>query len=125
MAVSDCCSSLGKTFLSVFQMEESDEPDVAEASVALLTVVNSEDSNQVNLASYAIVLESDIVASDLPTLVDAFVMLFGLMYALHLSYPKGLTHTFDFIQTVLMGLDDGKPLKPKLLSLKNDLTAPV
>lgn len=99
-------------------MEESDEPDVAEASVALLTVVNSTRS------SYAIVLEGDIVARDLPTLTDAFQILFGLVYALHLSYPKGMTHTFEFIQTVLMGLDDGKPLKPKLQSLKNDLTAP-
>uniref|UniRef100_A0A3P8SLL5 PB1 domain-containing protein n=1 Tax=Amphiprion percula TaxID=161767 RepID=A0A3P8SLL5_AMPPE len=50
------------------------------------------------------------------------VMLFALIYALHLSYPKELSNTFDFIQKVLMGLEDGK-LRPRVLSLKNDLLA--
>uniref|UniRef100_A0A3B4GB81 Uncharacterized protein n=1 Tax=Pundamilia nyererei TaxID=303518 RepID=A0A3B4GB81_9CICH len=59
---------------------------------------------------------------DFPTLADAFLVIFGLTYALHLSYPKCLANTFDFIQKVLMGLEDGK-LKPKVLSLKNDLLA--
>ena len=57
---------------------------------------------------------------DLPTFADTFVMLFALIYALHLSYPKTLANTFDFVQKVLMGLDDGK-LKPKVLTLKNEL----
>lgn len=59
--------------------------------------------------------------NDLHRLADAIMLLFGLIYALHLSYPKQLIHTSDFIQKVLMGLDDGKMLKPRLLFLKNDL----
>uniref|UniRef100_A0A672N6N1 Uncharacterized protein n=1 Tax=Sinocyclocheilus grahami TaxID=75366 RepID=A0A672N6N1_SINGR len=61
-----------------------------------------------NPASTAIVVEDDVVMSDIPRFADAFVLLFGLIYAF-------------FIQKVLMGLDDGKPLKPCLLRLKNDL----
>uniref|UniRef100_A0A3Q3L9J2 Uncharacterized protein n=1 Tax=Labrus bergylta TaxID=56723 RepID=A0A3Q3L9J2_9LABR len=67
----------------------------------------------------AVVLEGNTVV-DFPTFSDAFVMLFALIYGLHLSYPKDLANTFDFIQKVLMGLEDGK-LKPRVLSLKNDL----
>ena len=59
---------------------------------------------------------------DLPTFADAFVMLFALIYALHLSYPKALANTFEFTQKVLMGLDDEK-MKPRVLSLKNAILA--
>uniref|UniRef100_A0A3Q3SLA9 Uncharacterized protein n=1 Tax=Mastacembelus armatus TaxID=205130 RepID=A0A3Q3SLA9_9TELE len=72
-------------------------------------------------ASIAIVVEDDLVMSDNPRFADAFALLFELMYALHLDYPRKLIHTFTFIQKVLMGLDDGKPLKPCLYSLKNNL----
>ena len=66
-------------------------------------------------------LEGNII-TDFPTYAEAFAMLFALIYALHLSYPKALANTFDFTQKVLMGLDDGK-LKPRVLSLRNDLLA--
>lgn len=68
-----------------------------------------------------IVLESKMVV-EFPTYAEAFVMLFALIYAMHLNYPKALANTFDFVQKVLMGLDDGK-LKPRVLTLKNELLA--
>ncbi|XDV25460.1 hypothetical protein PO909_029376 [Leuciscus waleckii] len=74
-----------------------------------------------NPARTAVVVEDEFVLSDIPTFPEAFVLLFGLMYALHLDYPRKLIHTFTFIQKMLMGLDDGKPLKPCLLNLKNEL----
>ena len=72
-------------------------------------------------ASIAIVVEDELVMSNIPRLAESFALLFGLMYVLHLDYPRKHIHTFTFIQKVLMGLDDGKPLKPCLLNLKNDL----
>ncbi len=60
------------------------------------------------------------MVNDFPTLAHAFVMLFGLTYALDLSSPKEWDNTFDFTQKVLMGLEDGK-LRPRVLSLKNEL----
>uniref|UniRef100_A0A3Q3LZS4 Uncharacterized protein n=1 Tax=Mastacembelus armatus TaxID=205130 RepID=A0A3Q3LZS4_9TELE len=68
-------------------------------------------------ASIAIVVEDDLVMSDIPRFADAFALLFGLMYALHLDYPRKLTYTFTLIQKVLLGLDNGKPLKPCLYLL--------
>ncbi|CAB1350982.1 unnamed protein product [Coregonus sp. 'balchen'] len=64
--------------------------------------------------------QSEVVVIDLPRLLDAFLVMFGLIYALHLSYPKELSNTFEFIQKILLGLEDGK-LKPRLQALNNYL----
>lgn len=110
-------------FSHAFQTEEVDEPDIADSAVALVSMVNGDSSStaQFDPAGIAIVLEGDIVLRDISRLAEAFLLMFGLIYALHLNYPKELTHTFNFIQKVLLGLDDSKPLAPRLLSLKNDL----
>ena len=69
----------------------------------------------------SIVLEDQVVMSH-RSWPDSLVILFGLIYALHLSYPEKLGGFFDFIQVVLLNLDDGrKQLKPKLLALRNEL----
>uniref|UniRef100_A0A3B3IFV2 Uncharacterized protein n=1 Tax=Oryzias latipes TaxID=8090 RepID=A0A3B3IFV2_ORYLA len=73
----------------------------------------------VHYIKIVVVLEGNTII-DVPSLADGFVILFALIYAFHLAYPKTLVNTFDFIQNVLMGLEDEK-LKPKGLSLKNDL----
>lgn len=52
---------------------------------------------------------------DLP---QAMCLLFGLIYALDLNYPKSLANTFDFIQRVLMSMGQNS-LKTKLQSLAN------
>uniref|UniRef100_A0A668UQS2 Uncharacterized protein n=1 Tax=Oreochromis aureus TaxID=47969 RepID=A0A668UQS2_OREAU len=93
--------------------------------VALLTVVTDGASQtspvHFTSSSMAVVVEGDLVLRDIPGFSDAFALLFGLIYALHLDYPRKLVHTFTFVQKIFMGLDDGKPLKPCLHALKNDL----
>ncbi|XP_065813779.1 sterile alpha motif domain-containing protein 3-like isoform X2 [Labrus bergylta] len=98
----------------------SDELQIDNIPVGLLLIsATSTDAAVFCPEKVAVVLEGNTVV-DFPTFSDAFVMLFALIYGLHLSYPKDLANTFDFIQKVLMGLEDGK-LKPRVLSLKNDL----
>lgn len=68
-----------------------------------------------------IVLENQVVMS-LRFWTDGLVVLFGLVYSLHLSYPEKLSSFFELIQVVLLDLDDGrKQLKPKLQVLRNEL----
>lgn len=104
------------------QLEESDEPDITVSPLGLVMEV-TENTGPVcfNPARTAVVVEDEFVLSDIPAFPEAFVLLFGLMYALHLDYPRKLIHTFTFMQKMLMGLDDGKALKPCLLNLKNEL----
>lgn len=79
---------------------------------------------QLNPDSIFVVIEDGIVVRSLPRLADALLLLFGLIYALHLDYPKKLIHTFTFVQKTLLCLDDNRPLKP-CLSLKNELFSNV
>ncbi|KAK6293328.1 hypothetical protein J4Q44_G00356540 [Coregonus suidteri] len=102
-------------------VDDMDEPDLGDASVVLLTTVSDDATSPVHYhpVRVSVVLEGDVVVN-LPRLADAFLVMFGLIYALHLSYPKGLTNTFEFTQKILLGLDDSK-LSPKLQTLKNEL----
>ncbi|XP_041858288.1 uncharacterized protein LOC121650699 [Melanotaenia boesemani] len=110
------------SFLKTWNAGQSDEPYIEDIPLGLVLVgASSTDATLFSPEKVALVLESNMII-DLPTLADAFAVLFGLIYALHLSYPKTLANTFDFTQKVLMGLEDGK-LKPKVLSLKNELLA--
>ncbi|KAI7807092.1 uncharacterized protein LOC130557465 [Triplophysa rosa] len=99
----------------------SDEPLLLDVAVVLLTVVTENDRSPVHFqpVKISVVIESEIVVS-LSRFADAFLVMCGLIYALHLSYPRGLTNTFEFTQKNVLGLEGGK-LSPKLQSLKNDL----
>ncbi|XP_052427891.1 uncharacterized protein LOC128021448 isoform X2 [Carassius gibelio] len=64
-----------------------------------------------------VVLEGVEVLQNLPSVTLGCVMLFGLIYALNLNYPKDLKCTFEAFQKILMELDTTK-LSPKVQGLK-------
>uniref|UniRef100_A0A1A7XCJ9 Si:ch211-155i14.1 n=1 Tax=Iconisemion striatum TaxID=60296 RepID=A0A1A7XCJ9_9TELE len=112
-------------FFKTCNADTLDETNLTDTPVGLLTVVadGSAQTSTVHFSpsSMAVVVEGDLVMRDIPRFSDAYALLFGLIYALHLDYPRKLVHTFTFVQKVFMGLDDGKPLKPSLHALKTDL----
>uniref|UniRef100_A0A3B4Y0K2 PB1 domain-containing protein n=1 Tax=Seriola lalandi dorsalis TaxID=1841481 RepID=A0A3B4Y0K2_SERLL len=71
-----------------------DEMETTDTPLALLSVVpDSTGSISFSPENISIVIEDEVVMSELPRLADAFVVLLGLIYALHLDYPrKKLTH---------------------------------
>ncbi|XP_041951033.1 uncharacterized protein LOC121711464 isoform X2 [Alosa sapidissima] len=116
------CVKMLLDFFKTWNAEDIDLPDLSDTTVAVLIVSNDTVSLvKFGPAIHSIVLEGDIVVCDIAQMTEAFILLFGLIYALHLQYPKKLSYTFNFIQKVVMGLDDLKRLPPRLLSLKNDL----
>lgn len=78
------------------------------------------DALHLESSNIAIILEGTIVMDDIESHDQALCLVFGLIYALHLDYPKTLKNTFDFIQRVMLSLGVGN-LRPKLQSLKNAL----
>ncbi len=64
-----------------------------------------------------VVIEGVKLLHHLKSISFGLVMLFGLIYALNLSYPQSLKFTFEFFQKVLMNLD-GSKLSPKVQALK-------
>ncbi|KAL0148628.1 hypothetical protein M9458_056068, partial [Cirrhinus mrigala] len=61
----------------------------------------SPSSLHLNPASFKII-EGEVVMESIKDLPKAMCLLFGLTYALHLSYPKPMKNTFQFIQQVLV-----------------------
>ncbi|XP_030580944.1 uncharacterized protein LOC115777240 [Archocentrus centrarchus] len=71
-------------------------------------------------ASLNIIIEGEVVMDNIQDLPKAVCLLFGLAYAMHLSYPISMKFTFQFIQQVFLELGHVE-LKPKLQTLKNQL----
>lgn len=69
-----------------------------------------------------IVIEGIEVLTDMGSVIMGFIMLFGLIYALDLSFPDNLKYTFEFFQKVIMNLD-GHKLNAKIQQLKLKLFA--
>ncbi|KAK1883117.1 General transcription and DNA repair factor IIH helicase subunit XPD, partial [Dissostichus eleginoides] len=92
-------------------VEQSDDPDIEDIAVGLLMIsARSTDTTLFCPERIAVVIEGNRVI-ELPTLADAFILLFALTFALHLSYPKDLANTLNFTQKVLMGLDELEELE--------------
>lgn len=100
--------------------EDAEGPDLSTTPVALLSKVSVGEGRRVNYGNkVSIVLEGQEIVT-LGNFTEAFLVMFGLMYTLHPSYPKDLKLTFEFVQKILLGLDDSK-LSPRLQTLKNNL----
>ena len=99
-----------------------EELDLSNVTMALLSKVRDGVASPVsyNHDTVSVVLEGEEVIK-VANFPEAFLVMFGLIYALNLTYPKTMRLTFEFVQKLVVGLDDGK-LSPKLLSLRNDLT---
>lgn len=108
-------------------MQNSDATvDFTQVPVGVVTVIPEESQqpgpNALHLepSSIGVILEGNLVMDDIESHAQAICLIFGLIYALHLDYPKSLKNTFDFIQRVMLNLGVGN-LRPKLQSLKNAL----
>ncbi|KAL2078046.1 hypothetical protein ACEWY4_025731 [Coilia grayii] len=111
----------------VFRSCKEADFDKHQKGAVVLLAVTEENASAVPFSPQhvTIILEDQVVLSH-RYWADALVILFGLIYALHLEYPEKLKGFFEFIQIVLLNLDDGRrQIKPKLLSLKNELELSV
>ncbi|KAL7874520.1 hypothetical protein SRHO_G00054900 [Serrasalmus rhombeus] len=104
--------------------KEEEFEEFHKGPVALVAVVDEDNVPSVipfQPLSVSVILEDQVVMSH-RSWADALVNLFGLLFALHLSYPEKLAGFFEFIQIVILNLDDGRrQLKPKLQALRNEL----
>ena len=75
--------------------------------------MDEENSTQLNPSKVGIILEGSVVMDNLANLPQAFCLLFGLIYALHLDNPKYMKNTFIFVQQVMLDLGRSE-LTPKI-----------
>lgn len=79
-------------------MQDSD----TQVPVGVLTVITEDTPPEIK--SITIILEGNIIMDEIPTTSQALFLLFSLIYALHLDYPKGMKNTVEFIQKILLNL---------------------
>lgn len=100
-------------------MQDSDTTDdFIQVPVGVLRVTTEDRRSSNN--SIAFILEGTTVMDEISPTSQALCLLFVLIYALHLDYPKVIKNTFEFIQKILLNLGKQK-LSPKLQTLKNAL----
>ncbi|XP_034055549.1 uncharacterized protein LOC117535258 [Gymnodraco acuticeps] len=104
------------SFFKEYQATASEDAkrDMANTVMGIYTLQRDVDGQQEDVG---IVIEGNIVMDNLGSVIVGFVMLLGLIYALDLSFPDNLKHTFEFMQKVVMNLD-GHKLNGKIESLK-------
>ncbi|KAJ8353407.1 hypothetical protein SKAU_G00209740 [Synaphobranchus kaupii] len=94
------------------------EADISEMTMGIYTVrMQGDGPGDGRFADVGVVLEGVEVLHNLQSISHACVMLYGLIYAHNLSYPKSLKHTFEVFQKILMELDSTK-LSPKVQALQ-------
>ncbi|XP_028666630.1 uncharacterized protein LOC114658752 [Erpetoichthys calabaricus] len=100
------------------QVTKSKELDTQGVKIMMIEMVRDEEDSG-TLDSMAVVIEDTVVVEGLPDYPTAFCVLFGLIYALNMEYPKEWKYTFETIQKVFLNL--GEQCSARTLSLKNKL----
>ncbi|KAI4872228.1 hypothetical protein NFI96_009479, partial [Prochilodus magdalenae] len=95
--------------------------DFLKLKMGILEVVKESAGPQslTSVVNVAVVLEEEVVMENLPDYTNAFILLFGLLYALNLEYSKDLKYTFEVVQKVFLHLGDECTVRVQ--SLKNKL----
>lgn len=111
----------------ILLMKDSDDDDDSfrhiEIGILLVEPEGAAVASSLHLSpsSLTVTIEGQVVMDNIEDLPKAMCPLFGLVYALHLNYPKSMKLTFQFIQQVLLALGQSE-LKPRLQTLKNQLS---
>ncbi|KAJ7990927.1 hypothetical protein DPEC_G00291960 [Dallia pectoralis] len=99
-------------------LDETSKTAIEETTVGIYVI--KDHAASVEPEDTGIVVEGVKVLWDLENVAFAVTMLFGLMYAMNLSYPVELRYTFEVFQKIFMEMN-GDKLSNKALSFKNRL----
>ena len=114
---------LKSNFNTALFFQESDPEDGATSGVAVGKLFVLKDgeapTSSAMVQNIAVILEETIVLEEVPDLPSALAYLFGLLYALNISYPKTLKYNFDTFQHLFMEI--GSDCTQHVWSLQNKL----
>lgn len=96
---------------------EEAERDIATTVMSIYTFRQNECGEADDVG---VVIEGVKVLTNVESVMQAFILLFGLIYILDLSYPENLKYTFEFVQKIIMNLD-GHKINTKIQQLKMKL----
>uniref|UniRef100_A0A8C7XNI8 Uncharacterized protein n=1 Tax=Oryzias sinensis TaxID=183150 RepID=A0A8C7XNI8_9TELE len=95
-----------KMYFFTFMDEDSINDAIEDTCVGIYVL--KEQASSAEGKDIGVVLEGIKVLQNLENVPMAVAMLFGLMYALNLSYPQNLRYTFEVLQKIIMELNEGE-----------------
>uniref|UniRef100_A0A3B4YDX4 PB1 domain-containing protein n=1 Tax=Seriola lalandi dorsalis TaxID=1841481 RepID=A0A3B4YDX4_SERLL len=107
MVIDQCWSVLNDTIHCQYLICTLAEQELERCTMAVFVIREEEDLLHPP-RDIGIVIEGVRVLNELPSLAHGCAMLFGLIYALNLSYPSEFKHTFDALQKVFMEVEPKK-----------------
>ncbi|KAJ8355310.1 hypothetical protein AAFF_G00071680 [Aldrovandia affinis] len=107
---------------ALFQQSEDSAAEDAERDIKVMGIYTIRRDGNEKPEDVGIVIEGIKVLNNFGSVIMGFIMLFGLIYALDLSFPDNLKYTFEFFQKIIMNLD-GHKLNTKIQQLKIKLFA--
>ncbi|KAJ8398188.1 hypothetical protein AAFF_G00430320 [Aldrovandia affinis] len=112
----------GQRIKAVLAIKDSDSAaEDAERDIKVMGIYTIRRDGNEKPEDVGIVIEGIKVLNN-GSVIMGFIMLFGLIYALDLSFPDNLKYTFEFFQKIIMNLD-GHKLNTKIQQLKIKLFA--
>ena len=100
----------------MFQETVSKDDVTLKSDLHIAVIGNVVDPNDI-----VIILEGSIAMEGITDFGEAMILLMELIYALDLQYPQKCETTFDFIQKVIIKLDETEEKKPKVQTLRRKL----
>ncbi|XP_071356849.1 uncharacterized protein [Trachinotus anak] len=83
------------------------ERELQQCTMAVFVIREDEDPLKPP-CDIGIIIEGVEVLKELPSVAHGCALLFGIIYALNLSYPGELKHTFDALQKIFMEIEPKK-----------------
>ena len=114
-----CRHSINIAILYFLQSTEALDHHKFATKMGIIEVVSSNSSTSRSLSNgvnVAIVLEEEVVLENMGDFVSAFIVLFGLLYALNMEHNKDLKCTFEFIQKVFLKMGTECSKRVQILS---------
>ncbi|KAL7825962.1 hypothetical protein SRHO_G00337000 [Serrasalmus rhombeus] len=105
-----------------FKEYESTEEAEGDITATVMGIYSIKSQGHQEPDDVGVVIEGIKVMNNISTVINAFIVLFGLIYALDLAYLDSMKYTFEFVQKILMNLD-GHKLNVKIQQLKIKLFA--
>lgn len=92
-----------KTATEVAEKDDA-KRELQQCTMAVFVISEEEDPLKPP-CDIGIIIEGVKVLNELPSVAHGCALLFGLIYALNLSYPGELKHTFDALQKIFMEIE--------------------
>lgn len=91
---------LNQDIFSVFQTSSTEDEQLRSTAATVMGIYTTTSEGIQEPKDVGVVIEGTTVMNNLGSVIMAFIVFFGLIYALELSYPNDHNYTLEFCQKI-------------------------